>query len=63
MPLLWDVWCEKLECYYHLGDVDNFKKSAILGYNTFELTEAELLDFINLHFPAMKKIEFFTKNS
>ena len=63
MPLLWDVWCEKLECYYHLGDVDNFKKSALLGYNTFDMTEAELLDFINLHFPAMKKIEFFAKNS
>lgn len=63
MPLLWDVWCEKLECYYHLGEVDNFKKNAILGYEAFSMTEAELLDFINLHFPAMKKIEFFVKNS
>lgn len=63
MPLLWDVWCEKLGCYYHLGEVENFKKSAILGLEAFGMTEAELLDFINLHFPAMKKIDFFPKNS
>lgn len=63
MPLLWDVWCEKLESYYHLGEVDNFKRSAILGVEAFGMTEDELLNFINLHFPGMKKIEFFPKNS
>lgn len=63
MPLLWDVWCEKLGCYYQIGEVENFKKCAILGLDAFGMTEAELLDFINLHFPAMKKLDFFPKNS
>ncbi|HPE39880.1 MAG TPA: hypothetical protein PLI77_02195 [Bacteroidales bacterium] len=62
MPLLWDIWCEKLACYYQLGEVDAFKKWAVMGVSNFGLTESELLDFIQLHFPAMKKIIFFPKN-
>ncbi len=62
MPLLWDIWCEKLGCYYQLGDREAFKKCAVLGVSNFGMNESELLDFIQLHFPAMKKINFFTKN-
>lgn len=62
MPLLWDIWCEKLGCYYQLGDREAFKKCAELGISNFGMNESELLDFIQLHFPAMKKINFFPKN-
>lgn len=63
MPLLWDIWCEKLGCYYQLGDTEAFKKYALQGVSNFGMSESELLDFIQLHFPAMKKINFFPKNA
>jgi tetratricopeptide (TPR) repeat protein len=61
LPLLWDIWCEKLDCYYQLGEAESFKKCAVLALPNFGMSEAELLDFIQLHFPAMKKLDFFPK--
>lgn len=62
MPLLWDIWCEKLACYYQLGELETFKNCTLLGVSNFGMSEAELLDFIYLHFPASKKLDFFPKN-
>jgi tetratricopeptide (TPR) repeat protein len=61
LPLFWDIWCEKLNCYYQLGDTEMFRKCAVTALTNFGMSESELLDFIQLHFPAMKKIDFFAK--
>jgi len=55
VPLLWDIWCEKLECYYRLKDTESFKKIALLAEKTYNMTPQELLDFVGLNFPEMKK--------
>ncbi|MBP1672535.1 MAG: hypothetical protein H6Q25_350 [Bacteroidetes bacterium] len=61
LPLFWDIWCEKLNCYYQLGNTEMFKKCAVTAISNFGMSESELLDFIQLHFPAMKKLDFFAK--
>ena len=61
-PLLWDIWCEKLDCHYQLNDTESFKKTALLAEKIYNMTPSELLEFIELNFPAMKKVNFFDKN-
>ncbi|HPB58315.1 MAG TPA: hypothetical protein PK471_07070 [Bacteroidales bacterium] len=54
-PLLWDIWCERLELYSQLGDSNGFNEWAKKGTLAFNMTEDEVVEFVKLHFPGMAK--------
>lgn len=63
IPMIWDIWCAKLECFYYLDDKVNFQKVAIQAKKLYNMPEEELMQFIDNHFPAMKNMNFSEKNS
>ena len=42
MPLIWDLWFGKLECYIQLKMEKEFKETLALGKELYGMTEEEL---------------------
>ncbi|MEG2070437.1 MAG: hypothetical protein RR034_03580, partial [Bacteroidales bacterium] len=55
MPLLWDLWYGKLECYDKLNDRTGFHKTLEKGENAYKMSKDELLQLTNQYFPKMIK--------
>ena len=53
--LLWDIWCERLELYSHLGDSNGFNEWAKKEHS-FNMTEDEVVEFVKLHFLEWRKL-------
>lgn len=58
LPLFWDLWCAKLECFYQLNDAEQFQKTAIEGKKLYGMTDLEISQFVEGQFPKMKKMSY-----
>ena len=55
MPLIWDLWYGKLECYAKSGDKPNFDKTLKLAESLYKMKTDEINQFASAHFPEMIK--------
>ena len=58
LPLFWDLWCAKLECFYYLNDVKSFESLVNEGRKMYGMTAEEISQFIDSQFPKMKNINY-----
>jgi tetratricopeptide (TPR) repeat protein len=55
MPLIWDLWYGKLECYAKSGDKPNFDKTLKLAESVYKMKTDEINQFVKTDFPEMIK--------
>ncbi len=55
MPMIWDLWKEKLKCYYALNDKENFFQCLDLAKDTYSMNDDELNGIVKKEFPKMKR--------
>jgi len=55
MPLIWDLWYGKLECYAKLNDKSNFDKTLKLAESVYKMKIDEINQFVKTDFPEMIK--------
>jgi tetratricopeptide (TPR) repeat protein len=55
MPMIWDLWYGKLECYAKLNDKTNFDNSLKLAQTVYNMNAEEINKFVKTNFPGMIK--------
>ncbi len=55
MPMIWDLWYGKLECYAKLNDKTNFDNSLKLAQTVYNMNTQEINKFVETNFPRMIK--------
>lgn len=55
MPMIWDLWKEKLHCYYKLNEKENFFQCLNSAKEAYSMTDEDLNGIVQKEFPKMKR--------